>query len=247
MNAEYKKRFFAKTKVSETDSVFVYDFSTDILLSFPIENLNVVANLSLYKDISDSSISQYDYELGFEINKKLLENLSKYYSNVLIFIGKENPFEKGQIKPILWTKINSNRFPVTKSDLPKTSFHYKNSSKGQAYLFNSNNYQYFVQDFTEKQNSSNLTERHLVIIDSKNGKVIIEKLFKESEGISIAPLNFGIDNPSYIDSKEQWTGKLFKNKPEVIFGFEYFSFGCPKIIFLNSQEKDIYLNCDNRH
>ena len=247
LNSEYKKRFFAKTKVSETDSVFVYDYSNDVLLSFPIKNLNVVANLSIYKDVNDYPFDQYDYEIGFEINKKLLEKLSKYYTSCLVYVGKENPFEKGQMTPIHWKKINNNEFPSIKIDLAKTSFQYKNSYKGKAYLFNSDKYKYYIQDYLEKQNNSSLSLRHLVIIDSKNGKVIIEKIFEESEGSSIAPLSFGIDNSNDLDINAQWTGKLFKDKPEVIFGFEYFSFSCPNIIFLNSKKKDVYINCDNRH
>jgi hypothetical protein len=72
-------------------------------------------------------------------------------------------------------------------------------------------------------------------------------MFNNSEGASVAPLNFGISNPNYADLKGQWMGKLFKNKPEVIFGFEWVSFGCPGIIYINSRDKYIQINCDNRH
>jgi hypothetical protein len=45
----------------------------------------------------------------------------------------------------------------------------------------------------------------------------------------------------------QWTGKLFKYKAPVIFGFNGESFGCPHISFLDFSEQSIYKNCDCRH
>jgi hypothetical protein len=64
----------------------------------------------------------------------------------------------------------------------------------------------------------------------------------DHESETPAPLN-------YVESEyiEQWTGKLFKNKPPVILGFQYVAFGCPGITFLSPTEKDIYIYCDNRH
>ena len=45
----------------------------------------------------------------------------------------------------------------------------------------------------------------------------------------------------------QWTGKLFKNKENVIFGFQYHSFSCPYITVLSKKPAQIEINCDNRH
>jgi hypothetical protein len=69
-------------------------------------------------------------------------------------------------------------------------------------------------------------------------------------------LNFGIEwnftegSEDYEDSaniREQWTGRLFKNKPPVSFGFEYQSFGYHGITLLSETEKEIWISCDNRH
>lgn len=246
LDKEYRKRFLTKTKILETDSVFIYDYSTDILRSFAVKNLNVVASLSIYRDINKYPLDQYDYQIGFEINKNQLGGIMQY--GALAFVGKSNSFQKGQMKPIVWTKITSEEFPSTKRIKHTTTQEAKNEN---LYLYHSDNYHYFVKDYTVTIQDNGYEydnkKRHLIVIKKQNRKVEIERLFSESEGTSIAPLNFGIDNSIQTDLKEQWTGKLFKDKPEVIFGFEWVSFGCPNIIFLNSQEKDIYINCDNRH
>jgi len=246
LTEEYRKRFLTKSKISEADSVFIYDYSSDILRSFAVKNLNVAASLSIYRDINEYPLGQYDYQIGFEINKKQLSGIMQY--GALAFVGKSNPFQKGQMKPIVWSKITSKEFPNNKISKPNLI---QKSKSENSYLYNSDNYDYFVKDYTitiqDNGYEYDIKKRLLIVINKRNGKVIIERLFSDSEGTSVAPLNFGIDNSSQTDLKEQWIGKLFKDKPEVFFGFEWVSFGCPNIIFLNSKEKDIYINCDNRH
>lgn len=243
---EYRKRFLTTLKISETDSVFIYDYSSDIMRSFAVKNLNIAASLSIYRDINQYQLGQNDYQIGFEINKKQLIGIMQY--GALAFVGQSNPFQQGQMKPIVWSKITSQEFPTSKSVKPNITQKIKNEN---SYIYNSFNYQFFVKDYTITVQDNGYEhynkKRHLVVIDKQNGKVIIERLFTDSESTSVASLNFGINNSIQTDLKEQWAGKLFKDKPEVIFGFEWVSFGCPNIIFLNSKEKDIYINCDNRH
>ena len=249
LNSIYRKRFLSKTNISETDSVFIYDYSKDALLYFSVKELNVVAYLNDYMDIKDCPCSQYDYMIGFEVPKSNLNGLGKYFSDALVFIGKDNPFTRGQMKAIEWQKIITEIFPLEKSKLTNTQKHYKHKDaiKGQAYFYETEIYQVFIQDYTEPNNLARVQDRHLIVIDKKSGDVVNETMFNNSEGTSVAPLNFGINNPNYSDLKEQWMGKLFKNKPEVIFGFEWVSFGCPGIIYINSLNKYIQINCDNRH
>lgn len=246
LSTEYRERFLSKTNISETDSLFIYDYSKDVLLSFSVKTLNVSANLNAYSSVNDYGLTQHDYEIGFGMSKDLLSELiNGWYYDILVFIGKENPFTRGQMKPIKWKKINSAEFPIAKSNFTPT----QNTKKGiTCFLYETNEYQYFIQDYSEQiTDSYDNKKRHLMIIDKKSGNLIIERGLNDSEGSSVAPLNFGINNPNYPDLKEQWTGKLFKNKPEVVFGFEWVSFGCPSIIFLNSKMNNIYINCDNRH
>jgi hypothetical protein len=238
LDEKYRKRFLSKTKISETDIVFIYDYSHDVLMSFTVKNLNIVACLNVYG--ADWPYSQEDYMIGFEINKKYLTGFGKYPSNTLVYVGKENPFVQGQVKHVVWKKIESKNFPVSAISSEDTTELNKYLIKGRyvtgnAYKYEKDGLQYFIQDILRLTDDWIFAKR-LIVIDLKTKETVFKKNYFDSEGESFAPL----DN--------QWTGKLFKNKPSVIFGFMWISFGCPGITFLDSAKKeDIYINCDNRH
>jgi hypothetical protein len=99
--------------------------------------------------------------------------------------------------------------------------------KGSSYRYETANFGYYVQEF--------LGPRRLLIIDLNTQETIKDIVFYPNESFSNAALN------------NQWTGKLFKDKPPVIFGLEWVSFGCPGITFLDRFVQDIGINCDNRH
>ncbi|MCR6642948.1 MAG: hypothetical protein NVV82_29145 [Sporocytophaga sp.] len=246
LSSEYRNRFLSKTKISEEDSVFIYDYSTDVLVSYPVKILSIVAYLNVYMEPNECPCRQNDYMIGFQINKSSLTGFDKYLNNSLVYVGKENPFILGQMRPISWERIDIKDFPLEKSNIPNNVFRQHDVEKGNAYLYNSELYQYYIQEYSEGGNSFYLVQRHLIVTNMKDD-VILEKVFNDSEGTSIAPLNFGIENSNFSDLKEQWTGYLFKNKPQVVFGFVWSSFGCPNIIFLDSNVDDVYINCDNRH
>ena len=250
LSSEYRNRFLSKTKISETDSVFVYDYFNDVLLSFPVKNLDVVAYLNAYKRADDCFPGSYnyyrpynqdDYMIGFEIDRSLLTGLYKHFINTLVCVGKENPFVQGQMKPIVWKKIDSNDFPVAKAE-----FQFANITKGDVYLYESGEFQYFIHDFV-RTNGWISEVRHLLIIDKKNEKRVVERVFYESEGTSLVPLSLEIDwNAEYLYIP-QWTGYLFKNKPPVVFYFVDESDSCSHITQIDSTEGDIWISCDNRH
>jgi hypothetical protein len=246
LSSEFRNRFLSRTKISKEDSVFIYDYSNDLLFSFPVKKLNVVAYLSVYADKNDCPCNQSDYMIGFEITKDSL-SFDKHLNHSLVYVGKENPFILGQMRPISWERIDIKEFPIQKSNSANNVFRQLDMEKGNAYIYNSELYQYYIQEYTEINNGSYLAHRLLIVLDRKDEKLIMERVFSESEGTSLAPLNCGIENPNCADSKEQWTGYLFKDKPQVVFGFEWHSFGCPNIIFLDSNVDDVYINCDNRH
>jgi hypothetical protein len=238
LNSTYRKRLLSKTNISETDSVFIYDYFKDVLLSFSVNKLNAVACLNVYMDIKDCPCNQIDYMIGFEVANNSLNRLGEYFSDALVFIGKENPFTRGQMKPIIWKKIKTEKFPLEKSQLTEVQKKCKNQNaiKGQAYLSETDKYHIFIQDYILSNTNMVLEDRHLIVFDKKLESIVHETLFSSSEGSSISLIG------------DQWTGSLFKNKPDVIFGFEDVSFGCPTIDFINSKD-NIYvqINCDNRH
>ncbi len=231
LDSTYRQKFLSTTNISETDKVFIYDYSINALQTFTVKNLKVIACLNIY--VANWPYSQNDYMIGFEINKKLLTGSDKFFTNSLAYVGKENPFVRGQVKPIIWKKIEPNVFPSKELPIYDTSYAGK-CVTGDVYEFEMEGLQYFVQDLVRLANKK-ISVKRLIVIDLKTKETVCEKLFYSGESASFAPL----DN--------QWTGKLFKNKPPVIFGFHWVSFGCPSITFLNSTEKDIHINCDNRH
>lgn len=238
LNGTYRKRFLTGAKISEADKVFIYDYSTNTLKSFPVKSLQVVACLNIYG--AEFPYTQFDYMIGFEIERKLLTGFDKYFENTLVTIGKKNPFLAEQLKNIVWKKTKHQTYllpPINSNDsITLNRFFARLEYEVSAvYEFVSDDdHHLFIQDITIKE-SQWTSARRLIVVDAKSKKVIKEKIFYNGESATFAPL------------QNQWTGKLFKNKSPVIFGFQYIAFGCPHLTFLDSLSSDIYINCDNRH
>jgi hypothetical protein len=231
LDSNYRKRFFEETKISESDKVFIYDYVDDKLITISVKNLTVIACITPYG--ASWPYTQYDYMIGLEMNKKLPLNFYKHFSYSIAYIGKESPFIRNQLKSMNWTKMESNDFPS--KEMPAYNISYAgNCIAGNVYSSEIDNLHYFVQDLYRLADGFVAVKR-LIVIDKKTKNKICEKLFYAGESASFAPL----DN--------QWTGLLIKNKPPIIFGFQYYSFGCPGITFLSNTENDIYIYCDNRH
>ncbi|WP_296148902.1 oxidoreductase [uncultured Flavobacterium sp.] len=241
LSQKYRKRFLAKTKIAETDKVFLYDYAKNKLVSLSVKNLDVVANLSPYETEGETPHSQYDYMIGFQIDKKSAKDFGNLSNEILIYVGKENPFAEKQLTAIIWKKISSKEFPSKKI---KDEFGVlkQKYNTGDCYSFKYENLEYFIQDFLRDKS---IFARRLLVLDSKTKAIIYEELFSEGESDSLAPLNF--INKEDANNMNQWTGKLFKNKENVIFGFEYHSFGFPYITVLSKKPTQIKIYCDNRH
>ncbi|ULH30483.1 hypothetical protein [Leptospira weilii] len=241
LGSKYRDRLLSNIKISETDKVFIYDYSTDYLVSFTVKNLNAVACLNVHASSKDWPYRQGDYQIGFAIDKKLLKGFrDKYFSNILVYIGKQNPFNKGKMKRILWKKIDLKEFPNIKMKPEHVSI-FKGYTFGQTYQFESEGLKYHVQDILK---SNEVKCRRLLVIKSKTKDLVFENLYsKEREGASFVDLGFvGTGNHQW----GQWTGKMFKNRPPVIFGFLYESFTCEDIDFLKLPASRIRVSCDSR-
>lgn len=240
LDRNYRKRFLSKTNISETDSVFVLDYAKNKLVSFAVKNLKTAALLNAYSSETDWPYRPFDFMIGFEISTKSLNGLSDYFRDALVYVGKENPFSKEALKPIVWKRIDSKEYP---SKPMKNEDHalLENTMAGNTYLFKTESYHYFLQEYLDTHKI--IYARRLLVADAKTKDIIIEKLYSQSEGTSAAALNYQEGQ----DAIYQWTGKLFKNKPTVVFGFEYISFGCPEISLIDKSNQEIFLQCDNRH
>jgi hypothetical protein len=244
LDSQYRKKFLTATKVSETDKVFVYDYGTDVTAQFTVSQLSVVAFLSPYIGPEEGPFAAGDYMIGFEIDGKLLKGFSDSYVNNVVFISKQNPFTKGQVQPVVWKNITAKEFPAV-ADIPEMKEKLKTYGKQEGvgyYKYEADGLRYFVHDIIADMQTS---VRRLVVMDAKTNKMVAQTVFYAQEGSSPSPLN-GMNEES-SGYTNQFVGKLFKDLPPVVVGFEYVSFGCPYIFVVQNKPEEIYINCDNRH
>lgn len=241
LDSKFRKQFLSVTKISETDNVFLYDYAKNKLASFTVKNLNAVANLSQYEAGNETPHSHYDYQIGFEIDKKLLKEFGDFSNQILVYVGKENPFAQEQMIPISWKKITAKEYPSRKINDEFGALEQK-YDVGDSCSFKYKDFEYFIQNFSRDKS---IFARRLLVQDTKTKAIIYEEIFSEGESDSLTPLNFV--NKEEGNTINQWTGKLFKNKEAVIFGFEYHSFGCDYITVLSKKPTQVDIYCDNRH
>lgn len=231
LEANYRKLFLNKTKISETNFLFIYDYVSNKLVSLKVKSLKVVACLNIYG--ADWPYRQYDYMIGFEIDKKHINIFNKNLSNTLVSFGKENPFVQGQIKRVNWKKMESKLFPKIPINPIDTAYvKYNKGIAGNSFSYNTDSLSYFLQEFNI---DSVVNFKRLLVLQTKSNKLVCDRIYYDHESAVLAPIT------------EQFTGNLFKNSPSVIFGFEYGVFECPRITIINPTRQDVYLNCDNRH
>jgi len=250
LSSKYRQHFLAQTNISETDKVFIYSYEKNKLISFPVKSLDVVAHLNIYG--ADWPYSQFDYLIGFEIDKASFGDLAQSLETTLVYVGKKSPFIQNKMNPVIWQKttIETGQKEVWdntfKTYLKNYSAHnideQNNLSKGNLYSFERNDLSYYIQDILVKIDTTKLYARYFYVINKATKDTICHEVYLDHESASPAPLNI-IETTSNI----QWTGELFKDMPSVILGFEYVSFGCPRIKIIAPKEKDIYILCDNRH
>ncbi|RZK49099.1 MAG: hypothetical protein EOO87_20070 [Pedobacter sp.] len=233
LETAYRKKLLNGTGIKETDTVFMYDYKFNELAKIPVGNLKAVAHLTPYAH-KGRQISIWDYMLGFEVKNDVLKKSAlQYYNNVLVYIGNKNPFMQGKMYLVKWQKIEKKLFPFQQKNKVD------NNSASNYYTFKNDKFIYYIRDILV---DGRIEKRHFVAINAITKNILVERKFANSEGSSLAPLNFTDEN-----QENQWSGYLFKNKPPVIFGFEYHSFGCPAITILNKSYAEIPIKCDNRH
>lgn len=232
LDSIFRKQFLSKTGVSEYDKVFIYSYSKNKLIFLSVHDLKVVAFLNPYRDQWDWPYNQGDYMIGFEVNIQLVSHFEPYFENTLVYVGKKSPFSLNQLIPITWKKVGLMDFPP--SSTTYDTLYTGKCIVGEIYQFETANFNYFVKDWISF-NDNLVAAKQLIIQSLKTNKIVCEKLFYSGESTSFAEIN------------NQWTGKLFKNKPFVILGFTWESFGCQSILFIHSEQREISINCDNRH
>ena len=255
LESVYRERFLSKTGISDTDSVYIYDHSHKSLISFAVRDLRVIASLNPYVNprTRKGPFHQHDYQIGFEVDKKALDEFKGNLWNALIYVGQESPFANEPLTPLVWNEIARHEYPTTREDQGKAVFSgitsHKDFSWGNTYLAEAEGFQYFLQDYLR---GSEIVARRLLVVEPQTQEAILDRVFYESESASLTLLNYrsmdGRISHQDEDSRvSQLTGKLFKEKPSVVFGFLGYSFGCPFISVMAPSDEDITIHCDNRH
>lgn len=237
LNPNQRKKLINGLKISESDKVFVYLIRYDTILSFNIKDLPAIACVNIYGSDNYSNLEDA-YEFGFDLDEKIRD------SDNFVYIGQKNPFQTGMLESIVWKRIDGRDFPKKFStDIIDDSRRrwFNGIETGQSYIFSANNLDYFIQYLIK---DGKLKHRYVVVVDSKTKNIIYENVQIDSEGTYLIPL---ITEDSKEQYYSQWTGKLFINKPVIMFGFLGHNFGCPSIAVLDETEPPIPILCDNRH
>lgn len=244
IDPSFKSHCNSHLRITENDSVYLYDFALAKIHSIPISQLELVANESIYADQRKKTFRSDDYQIGFIINKSLLPGLAQY-SKVLVAFGRQSPFIHCNLQPIVWSQIRASKIPGRKNT--KVPQPIQNLKPGKAYGALPGNYRFYLQDYSEPSSPDQSVARHLMVYALSSKRLVFEQLFQESEGVTLAPLNAGIHDIYGKSHQEQWAGLLFYGEPEVLFGLDWLAFGCPKIYYLNSKKEPLVIQCDNRH
>ncbi|MCD9616404.1 hypothetical protein [Chryseobacterium gleum] len=232
LDAPSRKKLLNGIHLTENDSLYIYEYWSNKLQRMPVSQLKAVAYLSPYSDSED--LDPDAYMMGFQVATHQKTTEYDRYINAIAYFGNKNPFVENKMKAVKWQKAGA--------DISKKYFSHSKLTQGNTYQTKYENMTYYLQDYLEEGNT---VERRLAVINDRKEK-IAEKTFSlaESDGGEFLPL-YGIDTDEA--NIFQYTGYLFKGKPPVIFGFIAQSFGCPSISFLDKNEKDFWINCDNRH
>ena len=106
LTKKYRQRFLAASKISETDTLFVYDYVHNQLYSFPINKLAVFA----IKDDYSGGIDETEYNFGFAITANQFPPDFDPYKTAFVYIGKTNPFAQRQLTLLNWQESNDKTY-----------------------------------------------------------------------------------------------------------------------------------------
>jgi len=227
LSASKRGQFLKTLQISESDSLYIFLFASDTVVTFPVDELKLIAHLSQYSH--EGAIGQYEYLIGFEFEESMLRQLEVAYESELVFIGNENPFVKGQIKPLLLKRAGD--FTVEAGTF----------NVGQKFIYEAKNMTFHVENIE----SGGLWGRHVVVIENATMNILFDRNYFDRESSYMNPLS--IAGELNEDGIYQWTGAILKGKPAMVVGFLGYSFGCESIDFIGESEPSIWIKCDNRH
>jgi len=118
-----RKQLLQANNLRPNDRVFVYQYAKNVLFSYPVKELLLVAYLSPY--VYEWPYKQEDYMLGFQFSQKQLHGLTSFDEQALVTLGKRHPFELGKMRNISWKPIAANDLPTNAAALKNTPTEYQ--------------------------------------------------------------------------------------------------------------------------
>ncbi len=223
-----RSTFLNSLNISEAERIYIYSMYLDKVFTFPVGQVELIERPNLYMGT----------EIGFKVLGLPLKSMGYFQWNTFVCIGKSNLFSPGNAYQIKWEEADSSSFP----DNLKGNNHqewYDTFPRGKVFHSSVNGYKYLVQNLNSTKYKS-IAGRHLIVYKNSIDSLIFNQVYMDTESTSPSPLTS--QNEGY-----QWTGKIFKNKPSIVYGFQWVSFGCPWIDFFGGQVPSISIYCDNRH
>lgn len=231
LSEEYRKRFLMRSGISRTDTVYIYNPQSAKVLRYPVEKLPIMAVMNPYGH--DGLVSQYDYMIGFDLDGILINyDWRKYYAYNFVFIGEENPFVPGGLQPVKWAKIEKQRL-ISNLSNTEVGLELSKVKTDRLYYDNRNGFDFYA-----------IGDGRIIVVSTQDKKIVFNAHFGSGEGSTLKGLNYVDNNEEFI---AQWTGQFIKDYPQVVFGFQYLSFGCNRIYFLGGENILTTVLCDNRH
>ena len=230
-----RQEFLKVTNISDNDKAYIYDLETNQLHTYAINVLDIFAVPNPYSD-SFTNRDEFSFEFCFDLNEKFTGSYDNF-----VYIGKENPFEVGGIKIMDWKEINNNQMPRKVRAGFNKNINSAQYYEGKSFVYTENKQTYYIQNL---HSMDYLDQRLMIVWDPEANEILQQKVFTSNEGRSLRP--FRAEEQMDWESN-QYTGKLFKDKPDILYGFYAHSFGCAEIMFLDRKQTPIEVLCDNRH
>lgn len=236
LNSQKRRLFLECLNIRETDKIFIYNFPLDTVITYELSEAPVVAFLE--HGGGGVPFDQRDFEIGIRLLEfpQMVGDYATY--NNVAYIGDENPFLTGNVKPIQWQMTDSTKFPDNLENL-EFSQYLEDYDKGETFIFSLDSVNIFLQNIIDER----LIGRHLAVVNSKTDSVIFQKILFDGESAGLRPIP--TEETNYHDDFYQWTGKLFKNKPTIIYGLIYENFAFRRIHLLDATEPAIYIWSDS--
>lgn len=211
LSGNRRTAFLKDVRINDSESIFIYNMFLDSIFTFQVNEITLIEKPNTYSGT----------DIGFKITELELELMGAFYWNTFVFIGNDNQFQTGEIHPMTWNKVAQSNFP---KDIQASNHEewYDSSIDGETFSFITDELTFLVQNLSSK---GGIEGRHLIVSENQSKEIVFNEAIINREGPAISSLIAEYEN-------NQWTGKIFKDKPTMIYGFEWVSFSCQNIDFI---------------